>query len=180
MKAQRLLWRLREWERRFYLAYLSKYFSLGVFGGDWSAMHLGPGGWVDFRQQSAAYARGRVALNITDGHDEEGVTLKPFEIAASGVPLLQYHARGLSELYTDGAEIAVFSTPREAREKLAALLASRERRIAMAAAARARTLAQHTWDRRIERMFELARLPLNAFQVQPPAAAAPTQSQSAA
>lgn len=165
MKALRILWRLREWERRFYLAYLAKYCAVGVFGGDWSPLGLGPGGRVDFLKQSAAYAQGRVALNITDGHDEEGLTLKPFEIAASGVPLLNYFAHGLSELYTEGREIEVFRKPAEARDKLLALLADPQRRVAMAAAARARTLAEHTWERRIERMFALARLPLEAFRV---------------
>jgi hypothetical protein len=164
MKAQRILWRLREWERRFYLAYLSKYCSVGVFGGDWSGMGLGPGGWVDFLKQSAAYAKGRVALNIMDGHDEEGATLKPFEIAASGVPLLQYFSKGLSALYTPGKEMEVFERPAEARDKLLGLLADRGRRVAMAEAARRRTVEEHTWEKRVERMFEAARLPVEAFR----------------
>ena len=150
---------------------LSRFASAGAFGSDCSALGLGPGGWVDFRRQSEIYATGRVALNIMDGHDEEGLTLKPFEIAASGVPLLQYAARGLEELYEPGHEVTVFQRPRQALDLLRGLLADRERRVALAAAARGRTLADHTWDRRIERMLQLARLPIDAFRITPTAAA---------
>jgi hypothetical protein len=164
MKAVRLLWKLREWERRFYLGYLSRFCRVGVFGGDWSPMGLGPGGWVEFLRQSEVYARGRVALNITDGHDEEGLTMKPFEIAASGTPMLHYHAEGLARCFADGFEVATFSTPREARQKLDMLLDDSQLRARMASAARERVLAEHTWEKRVLEMLRCARLSPEAFR----------------
>lgn len=164
MKALRILWRLREWERRFYVAYLSRYFRVGIFGGDWSAMKLGPGGWVDFHQQSEVYARGKVALNITDGHDEEGTTMKPWEIAASGVAMLHYHAEGLGAWFKEGEEVMTFRTPREAREKLGMLVRDGEMRRKMARAARERVLKEHTWEGRMERVLAMARLPMECFR----------------
>src|SRR5262249_12947383 len=146
MKATRILWRLREWERRFYLAYLSRFVRVGVFGADWSKLGLpratvegATDHWVDFLKQSQVYARGRVALNITDGHDEEGVTMKPFEIAASGVPMLHYHAAGLERCFEPDEEVTIFSTPQEARQKLELLLDDPALRNRMANKARQRT-----------------------------------------
>jgi len=184
MKAVRILWRLREWERLFYLAYLAKYFRVGVFGGDLSPMGLGPGGGVDYTQQSAIYARGHVALTIPDGHDEEGLTLKAFELAASGVAMLHYRAETLGDYFVEGREVAVFSTPREAREKVDALLDNADRRQAMATAAHQRVLRDHRWENRIEQMFQRARLPLSAFcepanaaaRLSPPLTTPPTAS----
>jgi spore maturation protein CgeB len=127
-------------------------------------MGLGPGGWVEFLRQSEVYARGRVALNITDGHDEEGLTMKPFEIAASGTPMLHYHAEGLARCFADGFEVATFSTPREARQKLDMLLDDSQLRARMASAARERVLAEHTWEKRVLEMLRCARLSPEAFR----------------
>ncbi|HVT79218.1 MAG TPA: glycosyltransferase, partial [Phycisphaerae bacterium] len=164
MKAVRILWKIREWERRFYVAYLARFCRVGIFGGDWSPMGLGPGGWIDFLKQSETYARGRVALNITDGHDEEGLTMKPFEIAASGVPMLHYQAEGLERCFTDGDEVMVFSTPRQARQKLDMLLDDSGLRHRLAAAARSRVLLEHTWEKRVLEMFRCARLHVEHFR----------------
>jgi spore maturation protein CgeB len=164
MNAARILWRFREWQRRFYAGYLARFFNVGIWGGDWSELSLGPGGWVDFLDQSKIYARGKLALNIVDGHDEEGLTLKPFEIAGSGAAMLHLDCVGIADAYEPNREVALFRTPAEARQIAGELLGDDARRAAMASAAYQRTLRDHTWDKRVLAMMAAARLPLVAFK----------------
>jgi hypothetical protein len=61
-------------------------------------------------------------------------------------------------------ELEVFNTPQEARDVIDELLADPARRKAMGEASRARLQRDHTWERRLEKMFSLAGIPLEAFQ----------------
>lgn len=158
------LWQFGGWQRTFMLCYLARHFRVGVFGADWSSVGLGGGSWVPYDQQAATYARGKLAINISQGSEEEGVSHKPFQIAASGVPLVHVDRRGLSECFEPGEEVAVFSTPREAREVIGDLLADPQRRRSLAAAARARFEREHTWSCRLAQMLARAALPLSAFR----------------
>ena len=98
----------------------------------------------------------RFAGLISRGHDEEGLTHKPFQIAACGVPMVHIDRVGLAECFTPGREVASFATPAEAREVVSDLLADQDRRESMAAAARARLLKQHTWETRLPEMLNRA------------------------
>jgi hypothetical protein len=165
-KAATILFNFRTWQRHFYLAYLSKYFRVGLFGGNWS--HVGSASqdsaqWVDFPQMPQVFARGKIALDIVGGWDEEGLTAKTFEIAACGMAMVHNDCVGLAEAFEAGKEIEVFSTPRQARQVVAELLDDPKRRAEMAEACRARFLRDHTWAHRVRRMFELAGMPIDAF-----------------
>lgn len=162
--AVEILWEFGQWQRTFVLAYLGRHFKVGVFGADWTSVGLGGGEWVDYSGQASAYARGRVAINISQGSDEEGVSHKPFQIAASSVPIVHIDRKGLSELFEVGREIEVFNTPQEARQVIGELLADPARRKAMGQASRARLQRDHTWERRLEKMFCLAGIRLEAFR----------------
>ncbi|MCH8006539.1 MAG: glycosyltransferase family 1 protein [Planctomycetes bacterium] len=65
----------------------------------------------------------------------------------------------LAECFTPGREVATFATPAEAREVVSDLLADRDRRESMAAAARARLLTEHTWEKRLPEMLNRAGWP---------------------
>lgn len=168
------LWLFGGWQRTFYLRYLAGHFRVAVFGADWRGVGLGGGGgaWVDYRDQAGVYARGRVALNISQGSEEEGVSHKPFQMAASGVPMVHIDRAGLSECFQVGREIEVFDTPREAREVIASLICDPERRASLAAAARRRLEREHTWERRMQRMLTLAGPGVESFRVSPQSAPA--------
>jgi spore maturation protein CgeB len=168
-KAANILCNFRNWQRHFYLAYLSKYFRVGLFGGKWS--HVGTpadqasiGQWVDYEQIPTALARGKVALNIVGGWDEEGMTIKTFELAACGTPMIHNNCVGLAEAFEPGREVMVFKSPREARSAVEHLLADDAARRQMSQAARGRLMRNHTWSDRLLRMFQLARLPVEAFR----------------
>ena len=119
---------------------------------------------MEYRGQASAYARGKVAINISQGSEEEGVSHKPFQIAASGVPLVHIDRKGLAECFDPTTEVAVFDTPAEAREIIGELVRDPDRRSAMASAARQRFERDHTWAQRLTSMFELASLPIREFQ----------------
>jgi len=153
--ALEILWEFGRWQRTFYLRYLSRYFKVGVFGSDWSSVEMGPGGWVDYDQQANIYARGRVALNIPQAGDEQGVAHKPFQIAAANVPMAHLFRKGIEDCFELGEEVLTFQTPREARDRIAALLGDAKRRETMAAAAHARLRRDHTWLVRLPEMLAL-------------------------
>ena len=167
-KATTILYAFRTWQRHFYLAYLSRYFRVGLFGGRWS--HVGNAGqdnamgqWVDFAQMPKVLARGKIAFDIVGGWDEEGLTAKTFEIAACGMPMIHNQCVGLAEAFSD-REISVFTTPKQAREAVQNLLDDSPRRIEMGQACHARFLRQHTWAHRVQRMFEMMGMPIDVFR----------------
>ena len=119
---------------------------------------------VSYWEQSSAYAQGRIAVNIPQPHDQEGLSHKPFQIAASGVAMAHLNRRGLEKCFTLGEEVEVFLTPAEACETIARLLRNNARREALAAAARRRLEREHTWAHRLIEMFSIAGLDLTLFQ----------------
>ncbi len=150
------MWEFGRWQRTLYPLLLARQFRIGVFGHDWSSVGMpGSAKWVDYAEQAAVYARGRVAININQCNDEEGVSHKAFQIAASGSACLHVERAGLAELFTLGREIEAFQTFEEARDKLASLVSDTAKRADLASAGLSRFRRDHTWARRLERMLEL-------------------------
>lgn len=168
-KAAAILYDFRSWQRHFYLAYLSKYFRVGLFGGKWS--HVGKESeqaenrnWVDFVRIPQVIARGKVALDIVAGWDEEGLTAKTFELAACGVAMIHNECVGLEKAFVPGKEIEIFQSPRQARDQMQRLLDEPDRRKNMAYLCRQRLLGEHTWAHRVQQMLKLARIPIDCFR----------------
>jgi spore maturation protein CgeB len=99
-------------------------------------------------EHPAFFCSSRLTLNVTRaamaamGYCPSG---RLFEAAACGAPLLSDCWEGLDRFFTPGEEIAVAKTTEDA---IAALQLSDAELARMAAAARERTLAEHTSDRR--------------------------------
>jgi hypothetical protein len=168
-RAAEILYAFRSWQRHFYLAYLSKYFRVGLFGGKWS--HVGPpedsaanGRWVEFAQIPQFVARGKVSLDIVAGWDEEGLTAKTFEIGACGTAMIHNECVGLEEAFEPGKEVESFRTPRQARDTVQRLLDEPDRRAQMAQACRARILQEHTWGNRLQQIIQKTGQELDAFR----------------
>ena len=140
-----------DWERAFVFAYLSRYFRCACFGLQRPFTHW-PGNWeylgsLPYREQCRAYGRGRFGLNVMRWQDDVGLNLKPFEVTLSGACLLQSYRVGIESLFGEG-EAVVFRSPQECRRKVADLLAIPGRIEQIAAAGRARSLAEHCWKHR--------------------------------
>jgi len=158
-RAQGRLRQQSAWRRSFWLAWTARRVDLGVYGCDASALGItqpdGAAKWVPYDQQSTIYARGRCALNINQSHDESGVTHKPFQIVAAGVPLVHHAVAGLTELFTPGHEILVFARGPELLHRIDSLCARGSRGADLAQAALARARSEHAWTNRLESMLGL-------------------------
>ena len=106
--------------------------------------------WIPYDQQPAIYARGKLALNTNAAHDGEGLTHKPFQIAASKVPMIHHHTRGLSDCFTRNQEVLTFTRGPELLDQVRSLSESPSRRAFLAEAAHARARQDHTWDQRLQ------------------------------
>lgn len=103
----------------------------------------------------AFYSSSRLTLNVTRGamarmgYCPSG---RLFEAAACGVPVLSDSWEGLDRFFEPGKEILVAASPEEA---VAALSLSDAELARIARAARERTLAEHTAERRAEELVRL-------------------------
>jgi spore maturation protein CgeB len=106
-------------------------------------------------EHPAFFSSSALTLNVTRGamarmgHCPSG---RLFEAAACGVPVLSDRWEGLDEFFAPGREILVAETTEDA---MAAISLGRGELAAVARAARERTLAEHTAERRAEQMLAL-------------------------
>ena len=105
-------------------------------------VHLSP------REHRSFYCAQRFTLNVTRADMVRAgwsPSVRLFEAAACGAPIVSDVWEGLDTILAPGAEILLADNPADV---LAALRLSDPDRAAIAAAARARILAEHTADRR--------------------------------
>ncbi len=108
--------------------------------------HLAPGAHRSFYNTQRATLNVTRADMIASGYSP---SVRLFEAAACGIPILSDHWNGLDQFFTPGREILVVSSTREVLECLRSLDASTLQQIGLRA--RARILAQHTaWHRALE------------------------------
>jgi spore maturation protein CgeB len=147
---------IEHWQRPFVVSWLSRYFSMALFGDvDLTAWKCRARsfGRVPCNEQARVYSRGRLGLSVMRWQDDVGLHLKPFEITASGAACLCHHRVGVDDLWVDGEEIVTFRALPEARQKVEALLRDPARLGAIADAGRVRTLSCHTWAARMEELI---------------------------
>ena len=151
--------RLVNWRRNFWPAWLAKRVRLGVFGCDASCWGVEQSpdqrGWVEYGSLRAAFTSGACALNINAGHDEEGVTHKPFQIASSGAALVHHETTELDGLLAPDHEYLRFSN---GPQLLAHVHACRnaDYRIALGQAAAARCARDHSWASRLAQLLSMS------------------------
>ncbi len=111
--------------------------------------HVAPGDHPSF------YASQRFTLNVTRAEMREAgwsPSVRLFEAAACGVPVISDRWAGLDEIFTPGEEILVADSADDVAGYLAEI--GQDRRLAIAERARARVLAEHTAERRCEQLEE--------------------------
>jgi spore maturation protein CgeB len=111
--------------------------------------HVPPGEHPTF------YASQRFTLNVTRAEMREAgwsPSVRLFEAAACGVPLISDRWEGLEAIFTPGEEILVADSPEDVLRHLAET--GEDRRLALGERARARVLAEHTAARRCEQLEE--------------------------
>lgn len=147
------------WRRTFYLAWLARRVDLGIYGASAGALGVsqpaGADAWVPYEAQARVYSRGRLAININAAWDEEGLTHKPFQIAASAAACVHHASRGISECFEHGREIIEFDRPAELLAAVRDLLGNDAKRRELGSAMRSRGVRDHTWEARLPRLLSL-------------------------
>ncbi|MCX7521050.1 glycosyltransferase [Microbacterium sp. STN6] len=83
------------------------------------------------------------------------VNMRMFETTGSGALLVTEAKQNLADLFEPGREVLAYRSAQEAADLAAAALAEPARLDAIARAGQERTLAEHTYARRIERFIEI-------------------------
>jgi spore maturation protein CgeB len=102
------------------------------------------------RRKTAVYSASLTTVNVRGPHMLAGENFRVYEAALSGCVSLSQPGVDLSAALWPGEEVVVFDHPDDLEPALRSLLADPTRRAGMAAAARARVLAHHTYDHRAE------------------------------
>lgn len=155
--ATRALNALTAWRRNFWIEWLGRHAALGVYGCDASPLGIAQPpdarAWIEYERQPEIYARGACALTINAPHDEEGLTHKPFQIAASAVPCVHHATIGLDACFEPGAEVFPFERGPALLDAVRAFASDPARRRAAGESLRARAAADHSWDARLTRLL---------------------------
>ena len=92
-------------------------------------------------------------LDVAQGYSNN---LRLYESTGMGALLLTDEASNLIELFDVGREVVTYSSARDCADKAEYYLAHPDEASTIAAAGQARTLRDHTWRDRMERLVEMA------------------------
>jgi spore maturation protein CgeB len=110
-------------------------------------------------KKTKIYNASRVLLNLqSTQYQVDGVTCRPFEVAACGSFCLSEPKKDLGRFFRIGEEVAVFDGPEDLRTKLEYYLHHDRERLEIAARGRARVVREHTYEHRVREMLDVLRL----------------------
>jgi hypothetical protein len=126
-----------------------------LIGADWEKIgltaqktHSGvPGGKV-------YYASHKASVNLYGGCVHGGMPLRPYEIASSNGLLFTHYNRELPGLFEPDKECVAFRNESEMLEKLDRILTSPADYNRVVEAGRRRAIAEHSWEKRMERVMQ--------------------------
>ncbi len=101
------------------------------------------------------YPMSRVSLNCTNRQMKGAVNQRVFDVPACGGCVLTDRREQLFGLFEPGREVLTYDGPEEVAECTARLLADGDLRHRVSHAARARILAEHTYDRRLAELLRV-------------------------
>jgi hypothetical protein len=105
----------------------------------------------------SAFAGTKLTVNILTIENADLINLRNFEAPACGVAQLAERSADVSELFTDGLDIALFSTPEELEEKALFYLRNDDIRTRLAERGRALVVAgNHTYAARMKQILSVA------------------------
>lgn len=108
---------------------------------------------VGLAQLPSVYVRHHLSLNIHAAVVRGGTNMRSFEAAGCGITQLVEYRPGVETLFDPENEIATFRTPEEAKSHYDRLLTDTHAAQQMARRARARVLAEHTYQHRVKTML---------------------------
>ncbi len=102
------------------------------------------------------YIDSKINLNITLRSITSGIPLRCFEVMSCGGFLLTNYQPELAQYFTDGEDLAVFSTPDEMIEKIGYYLSHEEERRAIAARGQQKVRELFSLEKCFEKIFWIA------------------------
>jgi len=107
-------------------------------------------------KKTRIYGASAVSLNLQSEHYQaDGLTCRPFEVAASGGFCLTELRRDLPRYFVPGEEMIAFTDADDLKRKVAYYLAHPDERNEVAARGRARALREHTYDHRVRQVLDV-------------------------
>jgi spore maturation protein CgeB len=103
------------------------------------------------------YPMSRVSLNCTSRQMKGAVNQRVFDVPACGGFVLTDKREQLDRLFEPGREVLVFDAPQDIPELVAHCLKDEPLRRRISAAARARILAEHTYEHRLAELLSVMR-----------------------
>lgn len=105
------------------------------------------------------YNATRVNVNLQSvSYQMDGVTCRPLEVAACGGFCLCEGRRDLGRFLTIGTEVIAFNSVDELKRQIGYYLAHPDEAAAIAAVARVRVLAEHTYEHRVRQVLDTLQL----------------------
>jgi len=109
-------------------------------------------------KKTKIYNAARILVNLqSTRYQVDGVTCRPFEVAACGGFCLSEPKKDLGVFFRLGEEVVVFEGVEDLRDKLRYYLRHDEERREIAARGRARALGEHTYEHRVREILETIR-----------------------
>jgi spore maturation protein CgeB len=121
-----------------------------------------PNVYVAELEKSKAFNAAKIVVNTMYLAEIEGVNCRLFEAAGCGGFQIADWKPGLAELFEPEREVVTFRSRDELREKVDYYLARPEERQAIADRGYARAHREHTYERRLARLFQTLGLPSGA------------------
>lgn len=129
-----------------------------LIGTGWERLGLTPvkdhGGIPDSR---AYYAKSQASMNLSGGCVHAGMPLRPYEIACSGGLLFTQYSRELPGLFEPGKECITFRNAEEMIDAWEKIRAAPSEFDSVVQAGKRRAIVEHTWEKRMARILDLAK-----------------------
>ena len=130
-----------------------------VWGQGWErvpALRGCAGGFLPHAELLNVFAASKIVLGMSWTSDAKALQIKGriFEYAAAGAFQLSTQDDRLADYFDVGREIVLYRNQEDLLEKIRHYLAHEEERTAIAGAAHARVLKEHTWTQRFEQIFD--------------------------
>ena len=114
-------------------------------------------GFFSPEEMSAMFSSAAITLNIHTWHEaaDHGVNPRLFEAAACGAAQLVDWKQEIPDLFDIHKDLLIYKTIEEVPSRIAEALATRANLAEMGASARRRTLDEHTYEHRMQKMLTL-------------------------
>jgi spore maturation protein CgeB len=120
--------------------------------------HMIQNHFVSNEEKSRAFKASKIVLNNLYPSEIEGVNVRLFEVAATGSFQICSYRKSIDNLYVNDEEIVTFKTISELKDKIDFYLVNEERRKFIALNAYKRTIAEHTYEKRLMQIFNFLKL----------------------